>query len=169
MAPVTARLRVAAAIAVVLIAAYAALALAGFAPWPRSIVSIAGADAPHRGYALVSGYYLAQPFISNGNGLPPYEFGEPVGTHAQAASVHVAPALSDLRAYRVVAVIDTATGDGSEWNPYQIHTVGSVDSVVLGATAGGAMLLALVFWGAGYIAMMMPARSVRNEARRVAG
>ena len=168
-APLARRFTSAVVIAALVIAVYAALGLAGLAPWPRSIESIAGANAPHRGYALVSGYYLAQPFLANGNGLPPYAFGEPAtAAHPHGSSVRVSPTLPDLRGYRVIAVIDTSTGDGTEWNPYQIHTVGSVTSAVLGATAGGAMLLALVFWGAGYIALGLPSRTPRNEARRAA-
>jgi hypothetical protein len=167
-APLAQSLTSAVVIIVLLVMAYTALGLAGLAPWPRSIESIAGANAPHRGYALVSGYYLAQPFLANGNGLPPYAFGEPAGAaHPGGSSVRVSPTLPDLRGYRVLAVIDTSTGDGTEWNPYEIRTVGSVTSVVLGATASGAVLLALVFWLAGYIGL--PPRAQRSEARRTAG
>lgn len=151
----------------VLALAYVAFALGGLAPWPRSLSSIAGAGAPHGGYALVSGYYITVPFVSNGNGMPPYAFSD-MPNLARGESVRVAPALGELRAYRVIAVIDTATGDGSEWNPYVIHTVGSVTVVVVAALAGGLMLLALLFWLAGYVLMVSAPRTARSEARRAA-
>jgi len=144
---------------------YGALAAGGLVPWPRSIATLAQPGAQHRGYALVSGYYLAQPFIANGNGLPPYAFGDASTNARSGASVRVTPTLADLRAYRVVAVIDLATGDGSEWSPYVIRTVGSVTSVVLGCVVGILVLAALLFWIAGAPAAARPA-AARRSARR---
>jgi hypothetical protein len=150
--------------------AYAALAFAGRVPVPRSVASLEREGAPHNGYALVSGYYITLPFVANGNGLPPYAFGETSAAGgAVAPAVHVSPALSDLRAYRVVALIDTATGDGSEWNPYVIHTVGSVTVVVVAALAGGLMVIALLFWLAGYAAGSLTPQPARGQTRRAAG
>src|SRR5215469_13697289 len=138
------------AVAIALV--YLVLVLASLAPWPRSLGDIARSQAPHRGYALVSGYYLSQPFMANGNGLPPYAFGDESTREHSGASVRVTPTLADLRAYRVIALIDLATGDGTEWSPYVIHTVGSVTSVVLSTVVGILVLAALLFWAAGAVA-----------------
>ena len=147
--------------------AYLVLAFAGLAPRPRSIESLARASGPERGYALVSGYYMEQPFVANGAGLPPYTFGERNAPNGALRSVYIVPILSDLRAYRVVAVIDTQTGDGTQWNPYVIRTIGSVTTVVLAAAAGGLMLVALLIWLAG--AGAAAPRAVRAPLRRASG
>ena len=157
------------AFAAILAFAYLACAYGGLAPWPRAVASLGQPGTPRSGYALVSGYYISLPFVANGNGLPQYAFGETTNpARTQAPSVRVVPSLAELRAYRVVVVIDLATGDGSEWNPYVIHTVGSVTTVVVAAFAAGLMLLALLFWLAGYVAGAFGPRKMTSEARRAA-
>jgi hypothetical protein len=171
--PVGARLVWAAALLAVLAIGYAITGIAGLAPLPRSVRALANEGGHARGYALVSGYYMGLPFTANGNGIPPYVFSGHVGIDTAHLPpnlvVHVAPTLADLRAYRVVAVIDTATGDGSQWSPYVIHTVASVSAFVGATIVAGLVLIALLFWIAGYIALAVQSRAPAKEARRAAG
>jgi len=166
-APIGPRIAWAVGFAVAIALVYLVLVLASVAPWPRSLGDIARSQTPHRGYALVSGYYLAQPFTANGNGLPPYAFGDESTREHSGESVRVTPTLADLRAYRVIALIDLATGDGTEWNPYVIHTVGSVASVVLSTVVGILVLAALLFWAAGAAAAVAPV-AARRSTRQAA-
>lgn len=156
----------------VLALGYVVAGVAGLAPLPRSVRALAQDSGHAHGYALVSGWYIGLPFTANGNGIPPYVFSGQTGVDTlhmpPGIAVHVTPTLADLRAYRVVAVIDTATGDGSNWNPYVIHTVASVSAFVGTAIVAGLVLVALLFWLAGYVALAAQSRGAR-EARRAAG
>ncbi len=139
---------VAVSLLLALLVIWTLLGLAGVAPLPRSIAALADANKPGHGRALVSGYYVAQPFMSlGGASLPPYAFAE--STDASARSVRVLPTLRDLRARRVAGIIDTATGDGSRWSPYVIHTVSSFSSLVSAAAVGLLVLFALAWLLAG--------------------
>jgi hypothetical protein len=152
---------------------YALAGFAGLVPLPASVHSLAQQSDRGRGYALVSGWYLGLPFTANGNGIPPYVFSGELGVDTMhlpsGVVVHVAPTLGDLRAYRVVAVIDTATGDGSTWSPYVIHTVASVSAFVGTAIVAGLVLIALLFWIAGYAALAAQSRMTTRQAPRAAG
>ena len=171
--PMSARLLWTAVILAVFALGYALAGVAGLAPLPRSVRALAQQTEHGHGYALVSGWYLGLPFTTNGNGLPPYVFSGELGIDTTrlpaGVVVHVAPTLGDLRAYRVVAVIDTATGDGSKWSPYEIHTVASVSAFAGTAIVAGLVLIALVFWVAGYAALAARSRMTTGEARRAAG
>jgi hypothetical protein len=148
--PVTVARRgvVALSLLLALLVVWTLLGLAGIAPLPRSIATLADADKPGHGHALVSGYYIAQPFMSlGGASLPPYAFAE--STNAGAKSVRVLPTLRDLSAGRVAGIIDTATGDGSRWSPYVIHTVSSFQTFVTAAAVGLLVLLTLAWLSAG--------------------
>jgi len=172
LVPMSARLLWTAVLLAVLVLGYVLAGVVGFAPLPASVRSLAQAGGRAHGYALVSGWYLGLPFTANGNGIPPYVFSGRVGVDTShlppGIAVHVTPTLADLRAYRVVAVIDTATGDGSNWNPYVIHTIASVSAFVGTAIVAGLVLVALLFWIAGYVALAAQSRGAR-EARRAAG
>jgi hypothetical protein len=169
----SARLLWTAALLAVLAIGYVLAGVIGFAPLPRSVRALALENGHARGYALVSGYYLGLPFTANGNGIPPYVFSGQLGVDTShlpsGVVVHVAPTLADLRAYRVVAVIDAATGDGSKWSPYVIHTAASVSAFVGTALVAGLVLIALLFWVAGYVALLAQSRVPRRGARRAAG
>jgi hypothetical protein len=132
------------------------LGLAGAAPLPRSIAALADANKPGHGRALVFGYYVAQPFMSlGGASLPPYAFAD--STTGASKSVRVMPTLGDLRAGRVAGIIDTATGDGTQWSPYVIHTLSSFGNFVSAVVAGLLVLFALGWWLAGpLLARRMP-------------
>jgi hypothetical protein len=152
--------------------AYLALGLAGLLPLPRSVRALAQQSRPERGLALVSGYYIGMPFTANGNGIPPYVFsGEIVDTsHLPAGvAVHVTPTLADLRAYRVIAIIDTETGDGSTWSPYVIHTVASASTFGGAVIVTALVLIAALFWLAGYIALAVQPRTPVKPARPATG
>jgi hypothetical protein len=157
----------------VLAIAYALAGVIGLAPLPRSVSSLAQANEHGRGYALVNGWYVGLPFTTNGNGIPPYVFSGKLGIDTShlppGVVVYVTPTLADLRADRIVAVIDTATGDGSKWSPYVIRTVASLNVFVIAAIIAGLVLVALLFWVAGYIALAGRSRSSMREARRAAG
>jgi len=141
----------AAALLGLIVLAYGALGLGGLVPLPRSISSLAAERNVGRGLAVASGLYEMQPFVANGVGLPPYAF-----TDRRASKIRVAPTLRDLRPYPVVVLLDLATGDGSQWAPYVIHTIGSVAAVVSGAAIVALVLCALAFWAAGPIALALP-------------
>jgi len=152
--------------------AYLVLGIAGLVPLPRSVRALAQASRPERGLALVSGYYVGMPFTANGNGIPPYVFsGDVVDTSRlpPGVAVHVTPTLADLRAYRVVAVIDTETGDGSTWSPYVIHTVAPASTFGGAVIAAALILIAVLFWLAGYVALAVQPRGPARHARRAAG
>lgn len=170
--PMRSRLLWTAILAAALAGVYLVLGAAGLVPTPRSVRSLAQSTSPVRGYALVSGYYLGLPFTANGNGIPPYVFaGEIVdASHLPpGVAVHVTPALADLRAYRVVAVIDTATGDGSKWNPYVIHTLATASAFTGAVIVAALILIALLFWAAGYVALATQGRAPARAARRAPG
>jgi hypothetical protein len=172
-APISARLLWTAVLLAVFVIAYVLAGVVGLAPLPRSVRALAHDSERHSGYALVSGWYLGLPFTANGNGIPPYVFSGQLGVDTSrlpsGVVVHVAPTLADLRAYRVVAVIDTATGDGSKWSPYVIHTVASAGVFLGTALVAGILLVALLFWVAGPVAMAMQSRTSMREARRATG
>ncbi|MDQ6781196.1 MAG: hypothetical protein M3Z37_08630 [Candidatus Eremiobacteraeota bacterium] len=142
--------RLAAALGLVMVVAllYGLLGAAGIVPLPRSVSALAAARKVGHGNVLVRGYYLAQPFVSfGGPKLPPYTFS--ATTSNDAPAVHVTPALEDLHAGRMEALIDTATGDGSRESPYTIHTLmaaGTFASVVM---LGALLLFVIAFFAVG--------------------
>jgi hypothetical protein len=159
--PFGTRVVLAIAILAVVALAYGALGLAGFVPMPRSIASLADERRIGRGQALVTGIFEMQPFVANGNGLPPYAL-----TDERGAKVRVSPTLNDLKPVQVVAVLDLATGDGSEWNPYAIRTLGSVPAVASGAIIAALVLVALAFWLAGPLAFALRTRPRSKAPQR---
>ena len=152
------RLLVTAIIVLVVALIYALLGLGGLVPVPRSIASLAARHGAGRGVAVVWGYYVAQPFISYGGPqLPPYVFAADVASGAPA--LHVTPTLADLRAGRVVARIDTATGDGTSYAPYAIHTIASAQSADGALVVGAVVVLVLAFAIAGPLSDRLARRS----------
>ena len=132
------RLGVALGLVVLAAALYWALGAAGVLALPRSVDALASNHSIGRGRVLVTGYYIALPFVSYGGPkLPPYVFAGT--TQAGAPAIHVTPTLEDLHAGRIAAIVDTATGDGSRWSPYVIHSVMSAS-----AFSGVAVLVAVV-------------------------
>ena len=102
--------------------------------------------------AIVVGIYV----VLGGIGVVPI----PRSVFASAASqnapgVHVAPELPDVRAGRVAAIIDTATGDGSEGSPYAIHTLARWDAFVSWVIVGCLVAVAFAFWVAGSAATLV--------------
>lgn len=144
------RVLVSIALLALLAIGYGAFGLAGLAPLPRSIASLAAEQRVGRGQAIVIGLYEVQPFVANGNGLPPYALKDKGGS-----KIHVSPTLADLKAVPVVVSVDLATGDGTEWNPYAVHTIGSTVFAAAGASIGVIVLCALVLWLAGPIALAL--------------
>ncbi|HEV2038050.1 MAG TPA: hypothetical protein VGQ96_05520, partial [Candidatus Eremiobacteraceae bacterium] len=129
---------------------YGALGLAGIVPLPASVGSLARAQQIGHTKVMVAGYYVTQPFIALGGvQLPPYVFA--AGTNKDAPAVHVAPALPDVKAGKNAAVIDTATGDGSEASPFAIHTIARWDSFVSAIIVGALIAVAFAFWLAGTV------------------
>ncbi len=152
---------VAISLVLALLVIWTLLGLAGVAPLPRSIAALADANKPGHGRALVFGYYIAQPFMSlGGASLPPYAFAG--STEAGAASVRVSPTLGDLRAGRVAGIIDTATGDGTRWSPYVIHTVSSFNNFISALVTGALILFALAWWLAGLLSARFSAAQTRG-------
>lgn len=140
-----ARFAIALALVVALVAIYAMLGALGAVPLPRSIAALAATQSIRRGTAVVTGYYVAQPFVSYGGvALPPYVFAGSAGPGAPG--VHVRPTLEDLHAGRMVAIIDLATGDGSRWSPYASHSVMRAD-IFSGLMIIGALLLGVLAFG----------------------
>lgn len=171
--PISARMLWTAVMLAAIVLGYVVAGVSGAVPLPRSVRSLAQESERGHGYALVSGYFMGLPFTANGNGIPPYVFSGQLGIDTShlpsGVVVHVAPTLADLRAFRIVAVIDTATGDGSAWSPYVIHTIASEGAFVTAAIVAGLVLIALLFWVAGYVALLAPSRGVASGARRAAG
>lgn len=140
-----ARFAIALALVAALVGIYAVLGALGAVPLPRSLASLAATQSIRRGTAVVTGYYVAQPFISYGGvALPPYVFAGSTGY--RAPGVHVRPALEDLHAGRMVAIIDLATGDGSRWSPYASHSLMRAD-IFSGLMIIGALLLGVLAFG----------------------
>lgn len=143
-------MRLAAALGVVMLVAllYGLLGIAGLVPLPRSVDGLAAERKVGHGAVLVRGYYLAQPFVSYGGPkLPPYTFSGTTSNDSPA--VHVTPALEDLHAGRMEALIDASTGDGSRESPYTIHTLmaaGTFTSLVL---VGAVVLFVIAFFAVG--------------------
>ena len=149
------------ALLVLLALAYGALGFIGLAPVPRSIESLATNQHIGRGQAIVVGLYEVQPFVANGNGLPPYALRDSIGW-----KIRVTPTLHDLRSVPVIALVDLATGDGSEWSPYVIHTVGSTGTVAGGAVFAALGVCVLLLWAAGPIAIALRSRRRARVPRR---
>lgn len=148
--------RVAWALAVVVLAAivYGVCVAAKVAPLPSTVAAIAASGAPGPGPRLVDGYYVSQPFTSLGSGLPPYVFAKDTKTGSPA--IHVTPTLADVRAGRVVAIVDTSTGDGSRWSPDVIRTVATWPAFVAGVAIGAIVLIVLALWLGGLLAALRP-------------
>ena len=147
----------AAALLAILALIYAVLGRSGLVPVPRTIGSLATEQRVGHGQAIVVGLYEMQPFVANGNGLPPYALKDKGGS-----KIRVNPTLSDLKAIPVVVLVDLATGDGTQWNPYVVHTIGSTLLVFGGAAIGALVLCALAFWIAGPLAVAF--RRARSRA-----
>ena len=139
---------VALGIVIAAIIVYAVIAFAGLLPRPADLGTLANSKNVGRGPVLVSGFFVTQPFVSYGGvTLPPYAF---AATAAKdAPSVRITPTLRDLHAGRIVAVIDTATGDGTAGSPYVIHTIGVYNVFVDGVIVAGLILILLAFLIAG--------------------
>lgn len=148
--------RAAWALAVVVLVAiiYGICVAAKVAPLPSTVAAIAASGAPGPGPRLVDGYYVSQPFTSLGSGLPPYVFA--TDTKAASPSIHVTPTLADVRAGRVVAIVDTSTGDGSRWSPDVIRTVASWPTFVAGIAIGAIVLIIFALWLGGILAARRP-------------
>jgi hypothetical protein len=145
------------AILVVVAALYGVLGAFGMTPLPASIAGLARAQQVGHTRVIVSGYYITQRFIAmGGSSLPPYVFAS--GTQPGASAIHVAPALPDVKANRVAAVIDTATGDGSDASPFAIHTLGRWDSFVTSLIVGALVTVAFAFWLAGTVVALVRRR-----------
>jgi hypothetical protein len=158
--PVTLAERSIAAIALLVAAAllYGILGLTGLLPLPVSVASLARAQSIGHAKVVVSGYYITQPFLGMGGvSLPPYIF--TAGPDKGAPGVHVGPELPDVKAGKVAAIIDTATGDGSEASPFVIHTIGPWDSFVTAVIVGALIAVAFAFWLAGTVVALMRRRA----------
>ena len=150
-------------IQIVVAAGYAALAAAGFAPLPASVADIAAATGSiGRGPRIVAGYYISQPFTSFGSGLPPYVFAQ--DTAKDSPSVHVTPSLADVKAGKVAAIIDTSTGDGSQWSPDVAHTIAGWQTFLIGVIVGAVVLIIVELWLGGRLAYAFARR--RSGAMR---
>lgn len=150
VAPVTLAERTIAALALLAAAVliYVVLGLTGVAPLPVSVASLARAQKIGHMKVVVSGYYITQPFVGYGGAtLPPYVFA--AGPEKGSPGVRVAPELPDVKAGKVAAVIDTATGDGSEASPFVIHTIGRWDKFVTAVSVGIVIAVAFALWLAG--------------------
>lgn len=151
--------RTIAAIALLGVAAliYVILGLTGVVPLPVSVASLARAQKIGHSKVVVSGYYVTQPFIGYGGvSLPPYVFA--AGSEKGSPGVHVAPELPDVKAGKVAAVIDTATGDGSEASPFVIHTIGRWDRFVTAGAVGCLIAIAFALWLAGTVVSIVRRR-----------
>jgi hypothetical protein len=146
---------IAALVIVAIVAAlYTILGVIGVVPIPRSISALAGQQQIGHQKVIVSGYYVTQSFIAMGGAaLPPYIFASDASQNAPG--VHVAPELPDVKAGRVAAIIDTATGDGSEGSPYAIHTLARWDTFVTWVIVGCLVAVAFAFWVAGSAATLV--------------
>lgn len=154
---------VALVIVIALIVAYAVIAFAGLLPKPADLGTLAASQTVGHGPVLVSGFYVAQPFVSYGGVmLPPYAFSATAAK--DAPSVRITPTLHDLHAGRVVAVIDTATGDGTASSPYVIHTVAMYNTFVDAVIVSGLIFVLLAFLIAGPLWLVLA-----NKQRAPAG
>ena len=136
---------------------FALLVAFGAVPRPGSVAGLAREQAIGRARVVVSGYYVTLPFESMGGPqLPPYVFA--AGSRSGAPSVHVAPALSDVTADKVAAVIDTSTGDGSEASPFVIHTIARWDRFVAAAIVGLIIAVAFALWLGGTVVALIRRR-----------
>jgi hypothetical protein len=136
---------------------YAILGLTGVVPIPVSVTSLAHAQKIGHTKVIVSGYYVTQPFVGYGGvQLPPYVFA--AGPEKGSPGVRVAPELPDVKAGKVAAVIDTATGDGSEASPFVIHTIGHWDRFVTAVAVGALIAVAFALWLAGTVVALLRRR-----------
>jgi hypothetical protein len=156
-ATVTLGERLIAAIALLGVVIYAILGLTGVVPVPVSVASLARAQKIGHLKVVVSGYYVTQPFVGYGGvQLPPYVFA--AGPEKGSPGVRVAPELPDVKAGKVAAIIDTATGDGSEASPFVIHTIGGWDKFVIAVTVGALIAVAFALWLAGTVVALVRRR-----------
>jgi hypothetical protein len=158
-APVTLGERTIAAISLLAAAAlvYVVLGLTSLVPLPVPVASLAKAQRIGHTKVVVSGYYVTQPFIGYGGlSLPPYIF--TAGPEKGSPGVHVTPELPDVKAGKVAAVIDTATGDGSEASPFTIHTIARWDRFVTAVIVGAVIAVAFALWLAGTIVALVRRR-----------
>ena len=155
------------ALATLVAVLYVLAVFAGLAPVPRSPRSLAGAHRVGHGYAIVSGYYVVAPnFVSIGSALPPYTL---AGNPSDAATAaYVSPSLADVRSGRIAVLVDLSTGDGSKWSPYYVRTIGSAGIVTTALLVGIVVLLALLFWIAGFVASALGRNPRAVRARRAA-
>ena len=122
-AGVSLRARVAGAIVVLSLVAiaYGVLTALALLPMPSSVPAIAKRASVGRRPVIVAGYFISQPFTSLGSGLPPYVLAQ--DTKPGSPSIHVKPSLADVRPGRVAVIVDTETGDGSQWSPDLVRTI----------------------------------------------
>lgn len=136
---------------------YGVMGAAGLVPLPASLAHLSQRQQIGHTRVLVSGFYVTQYFIAlGGASLPPYVFAS--GTQKDAPGVRVAPMLPDVAAGRVAAVIDTATGDGSEASPYVIYTLAKWDAFVSAMVVGTLIVVAFAFWLAGTVVALLHQR-----------
>jgi hypothetical protein len=146
------------AILVVVAALYGVLGAFGVTPLPGSLAALSRSQQIGHTRAIVGGYYITQHFTAMGtSALPPYVFA--AGAQPDAPGVHVAPALPDVRAGHVAALIDTATGDGSEASPFAIHTIARWDVFVTWVSVGVLVAVAFAFWLAGTVVALIRRRA----------
>jgi len=166
-APIASKNQQAVAALIVLIVfaiAYAVLAAFGIAPVPNGVERLAAQRSIGRGPALVAGYYISQPFTSLGSGLPPYVLA--ADTAPGSPAIHVKPTLPDVRVGRVAAIVDTTTGDGSQWSPDLVHTLAGWNTFVAGLFAMAALALVVAWLVGGLLASaLFASRRSRASAR----
>ena len=151
--------RTVAAVALLAVAAliYIVLGLTGVVPLPVSVASLARTETIGHTKVVASGYYITQPFTAYGGAtLPPYVFA--AGPERGAPAVHVSPELPDVKAGKIAAVIDTATGDGSEASPFVIYTVAPWERFVTAVIVGVLIGVAFAFWLAGTVVALLRRR-----------
>ena len=159
-APVTLGERTVAAVALLVVATliYVVLSLTAVVPLPASVGSLARSQTIGHMKVVVSGYYITQPFTGYGGAtLPPYVFA--AGPEKGAPGVHVSPELPDVKAGKVAAVIDTATGDGSEASPFVIHTIARWERFVTAVSIGVLIAVAFALWLAGTVVALVRRRA----------
>ncbi len=146
---------------------YGIAAMLGVAPVPRSARSLAQTHAVGHGYAIVTGYLvIPSGFVSIGSSLPPYALAENIGEADPAA--RVAPRLADVSSGRVTMLVDLSTGDGSKYSPYYVRALGSAAAVAGALVFGAIVVLALLFWLAGFVVVVGRVRRARGTPRATA-
>jgi len=132
---------------------YAMLGAVRLVPLPSSLELVSrSSDAPGHIRAIVSGYYRAATFLTPGSASPPYIFATSSAGKSWVG-VYVLPQADERPSSgRLVAVIDTAIGQGSYGSPHPIHTIAGYGKFVAALIVGAAIAVGLAFWVAGTVA-----------------